>query len=88
MYCFSLILLTALYGCAGHPNEKPVAATVAEKPVKRFGMVTGLKPDKVAQYKKLHAAVWPAVQKTITESNIWNYSIFLREIDEKFYLFS
>ena len=25
----------------------------------RYGMVIGLKPEKVAEYKRLHAAVWP-----------------------------
>ncbi|RZJ13990.1 MAG: L-rhamnose mutarotase [Acinetobacter sp.] len=42
----------------------------------------------MAHYKKLHAAVWPAVQKTITACNIQNYSIYLKEIDGKQYLFS
>lgn len=54
----------------------------------RYGMITGLKPEKVAYYKKLHAAVWPQVQKIITKCNIRNYSIYLKEIDGKFYLFS
>ena len=30
---------------------------------KRFGSVIKLKPDKYERYKKLHAAVWPQVQK-------------------------
>ena len=51
-------------------------------------MVTGLKPQKVAEYKKMHAAVWPGVLKKITECNIRNYSIYLKEIDGKPYLFS
>ncbi|RZJ13935.1 MAG: L-rhamnose mutarotase [Acinetobacter sp.] len=45
-------------------------------------------PEQMAHYKKLHAAVWPAVQKTITACNIQNYSIYLKEIDGKQYLFS
>ncbi len=45
----------------------------------RMGMVIGLRPDKVAQYKSLHAAVWPDVLANITECNIRNYSIFLKE---------
>ena len=27
--------------------------------MQRMGMVIGLEPDKVADYKALHAAVWP-----------------------------
>jgi L-rhamnose mutarotase len=56
--------------------------------VKRFGAVTGLRPEKMAYYKKLHAAVWPDVLKKIKECNIQNYSIYLKEIEGKQYLFS
>lgn len=44
-----------------------------------MGMLIGLKPDRVAEYKKLHAAVWPEILDKIRECNIRNYSIFLRE---------
>ena len=54
----------------------------------RYGWVTGLKPEKLAYYKELHAACWPGVLKRIKASNIRNYSIFLREIDGKLLLFS
>ncbi|KQM68849.1 hypothetical protein ASE74_23880 [Pedobacter sp. Leaf216] len=54
----------------------------------RYGSITGLKPDKVADYKKLHAAAWPTVLKKISECNIRNYSIYLKDIDGKPYLFS
>jgi L-rhamnose mutarotase len=63
------------------------AAVLPKKSV-RYGMVTGLKPERVAYYKELHAAVWPGVLKKITDCNIRNYSIYLKEIDGKPYLFS
>ncbi|WP_299934947.1 L-rhamnose mutarotase [uncultured Pelagimonas sp.] len=47
--------------------------------MQRMGMVIGLKPDKIDDYKRLHAAVWPEVLAQIKASNIRNYSIFLRE---------
>jgi L-rhamnose mutarotase len=47
--------------------------------MQRMGMVIGLAPDKVAEYKELHANVWPEVLEQIRESNIRNYTIFLRE---------
>lgn len=34
---------------------------------------------KVAEYKRLHADVWPSVLAQIASSNIRNYSIFLKE---------
>lgn len=56
--------------------------------VKRYASITGLKADKVQEYKTLHAQAWPAVLKKITECNIHNYSIYLKQINGKPYLFS
>jgi L-rhamnose mutarotase len=47
--------------------------------MQRMGMVIGLKPEKIAEYKKLHADVWPGVLSKIKDCNISNYTIFLRE---------
>ena len=47
--------------------------------MKRYGQVIKVKPDKIEEYKKLHAAVWPEVKKMITECNIRNYSIYLKD---------
>ena len=52
-------------------------------------MVIGLRPEKLAEYKKLHAAVWPNVLRMIEECHIRNYSIYLRQLgDGRHYLFS
>jgi L-rhamnose mutarotase len=47
--------------------------------MKRMAMVIELSADKVSEYKRLHADVWPAVLAKIAECNIRNYSIFLKE---------
>ena len=47
--------------------------------MKRYGMVCGIKPDSIEEYKKLHAAVWPDVLKMIQRCNISNYSIYLKD---------
>ncbi|SHM74809.1 L-rhamnose mutarotase [Chitinophaga jiangningensis] len=65
-----------------------ILAACSSKTGTRYGMITGLKPEKVAYYKKLHAAVWPAVSEKIRECHITNYSIYFKEIDGKPYLFS
>ena len=44
-----------------------------------MGLCIGLKVDKVAEYKRLHAAVWPGVLATIAACEIRNFSIFLKE---------
>ena len=60
----------------------------SEVHTQRYGMVTGLRPEKVAYYEQLHAAVWPGVLKKIEECNIHNYSIYLQANNDKYYLFS
>ncbi len=63
--------------------------SASQTKVQRYGMVIGIKPEKIEYYKKLHAATWPGVLKMIKECHIRNYSIYLREIEPgKFYLFS
>jgi len=61
----------------------------AQQKVTRYGSVIGLRPEKLEEYKELHANVWPGVLKKIKECNIRNYSIYLGELEEgKYYLFS
>ena len=47
--------------------------------MERYGMVIKLKSHRIEEYKKLHAAVWPEVAKSISKSNIRNYSIYLKD---------
>lgn len=47
--------------------------------MKRMGFVIGIHPDRIADYKRLHAEVWPDVLARLRASNITNYTIFLRE---------
>lgn len=55
----------------------------------RHGSIIGLKADKLDEYKRLHAAVWPDILAKISECHIRNYSIFLRKLpDGQLTLFS
>ena len=55
----------------------------------RYGSVIEVKKEKIDEYKRLHADVWPDVAKMITDCNIVNYSVYLRRLpDGKDYLFS
>ena len=45
----------------------------------RMGMVIRLRPERVVEYKRLPAAVWPSVLIRSSACHIRNYSIFLRE---------
>ena len=74
---------TAVYG---PPNPSP--AETDDSPVKRFGSVIRLNPEKEQYYRELHANVWPGVLERLRKSNIRNYSIYVTEIEGKKYLFS
>ena len=47
--------------------------------MQRYGSVIKVRPGKLALYKRLHAAVWPDVLKTIKKCHIRNYSIYYRD---------
>lgn len=73
------LLVAAALSAAESPSQSPT----------RYGSVIGLRPEKMAEYKKLHAAVWPEVAKAVRAANIRNYSIYLRKLDDgNYYLFS
>jgi L-rhamnose mutarotase len=54
-------------------GASPAAAAAA---VRRFGQLVGLRPERLPEYKRIHAAVWPEVLGAIREAGIRNYSIF------------
>ncbi|HEX8629694.1 MAG TPA: L-rhamnose mutarotase [Catenuloplanes sp.] len=45
--------------------------------MRRFGSLIRVRPDKREEYLRLHAAVWPEVQATISACGIRNYTIFM-----------
>jgi L-rhamnose mutarotase len=71
-----LVLASLLTGCA------------TTSPPERYAWVTGLKPEKAAYYRDLHAHPWPAVNQTIKNCHIQNFSIHECEIEGKLYLFA
>lgn len=62
---FSMVLLAAL------PRSN--------QSMKRYGMVIKIRPEKLDEYKKLHAAIWPECLEVIRQCNIRNYSIYHRD---------
>ena len=54
--------------------------TSATHPGRRFAQIIKLKPECVAQYKEVHAKIWPEVAKQIRECNIqdcWCFPMLL-----------
>ena len=56
--------------------------------MKRMGNVIALRAEKINEYKRLHANAWPGVLAKISECNIRNYSIFLREPENLLFSYS
>lgn len=81
-YIIAILFISFLFAAC------QVEVKTEHKQIQRFGSVTGLKPEKLDYYKKLHANAWPAVLKKIKECNIENYSIYLHKINDAYYLFS
>ncbi|HEY7417321.1 MAG TPA: L-rhamnose mutarotase [Ktedonobacteraceae bacterium] len=44
--------------------------------MRRIGQIIKVKPESIADYERIHEAVWPEVLETIHACNIRNYSIF------------
>ncbi len=44
--------------------------------VRRFGQRIAIRPDRIEDYERLHAAPWPGVLEQIRRSNVRNYTIF------------
>ena len=47
--------------------------------MRRFGQIIRVRPDRIEEYERLHAATWPGVLAAIAAANIRNYSIFRHE---------
>ncbi len=47
--------------------------------MKRYGQVIAVRPEKLEEYKRLHANAWPGVLKMISDCNIQNYSIYYKD---------
>ena len=47
--------------------------------MQRYGSVIKLKPEKLEEYKALHANVWPEVLQMIWECNIRKYTIYYKD---------
>ena len=45
--------------------------------MRRFGQVIGLDRDRVEEYRKYHAKIWPEIEEAIRQAGICNYSIYL-----------
>jgi L-rhamnose mutarotase len=47
--------------------------------VTRHGQLIGVRPDRLAEYTRYHAKVWPEILAMIRACHIRNYSIYLKD---------
>ena len=73
-----VILLAAMIG---------ILIGCAQPKVKRIGMVISIRPDKIGEYKALHADTNPGVRDLLNKYHMHNFSIFLHKIEGKYYEF-
>ena len=45
----------------------------------RHGQLIGVRPERLAEYTRYHAKVWPEILAMIRACNIRNYSIYLKD---------
>ena len=75
-----LMIIPLVLACLG-------ASCAPMAPVKRVGMVTQLRPEKMAEYKRLHADSNAGVRDLLNKYHMRNFSIYLQKIDGKWYEF-
>jgi L-rhamnose mutarotase len=55
----------------------PTSATTPRAgSMRRFGQVLGLRPERLDEYRRHHAHVWPEIREALQRAGIRNYSIF------------
>ena len=76
-----LVLIAVVAFSAGFAAKKP-------QEVKRVGMVVGIDPERIDEYKRLHADDNPGVRDLLNKYHMHNFSIFLQKMpDGKWYEF-
>ena len=80
-----LFLTVSFFACS---QQEEITTTVEKKVTKRVGMVIGIKPEVIEEYKQLHADDNPGVRDLLTIAHMENFSIFIHQFDNgKYYLF-
>ena len=80
-----LLLIMISVNCSNEASDGMENA--GTKTIKRVGMVVGIHPDRIEEYKRLHADDNPGVRDLLRKYHMENFSIFLTEIEGKWYEF-
>ncbi len=55
--------------------------------LRRVGLVIEIRPECITAYRKLHAEGYPGVRDLLVKYHLRNYSIFLHQIDDRWFEF-
>lgn len=90
---FLPLITLVLAGCASVTPSDPVYGPTnptpeqfAASPVKHYCSMIELRPEKEAEYRHLHANVWPDVLTGIRKSKIRNFNIYAATLRNHRYL--
>ncbi len=82
-----LVVTMAAYFAQGYISHGETTPKPAPS-VKRVGMVVGIKPEMLEEYKRLHAADHAGVRDLLNKYHMHNFNIFLQKMpDGKWYEF-
>jgi len=84
-FTLTCLMVVLALNCSQKGNQ--AMETKNTKPVKRVGMVIGINPDHIEEYKRLHADGNFGVRDLLSKYHMENFSIFLTEIEGKWYEF-
>ncbi len=73
--CIGTFLIAALSFTAG-------CAVKTSQEIKRVGMVVGIDPERIDEYKQLHADDNPGVRDLLNKYHMHNFSIFLQQMPD------
>ena len=73
---FLVLFLIIGFGCCNNSKNNDI---LESEHIKRYGWVIKVKPEKLAEYKELHANPWSGVDSMLKVCNIQNYSIYYRD---------
>jgi len=83
-FLVSFLFASGALSLAGCCSTRPLS----NKSVQRHGVVIGIAPQNIAEYKRLHAETWPGVLQAVDRAHMDNYSIYLGEVaPDRYYLF-
>lgn len=52
--------------------------------MQRIGFLIKVKPDKLAEYRRLHNPIWPELAEALKAAGMRNYSLWLRDDGTEF----